>query len=151
MKKYESQVQKKHLVLELIFVCVRSDALKCPTLCNPMDCSPPGSSVHAIPQIRILEWAAMPSSRGSSQSKDHVLHLLHCRRILYLFEPAGKPTRINIWGSHKDIWSLKTKIKGGYPERVRRREQGVRRNETMNSIPIFFFNFFKIKAIIRSQ
>ena len=37
-----------------------------PTLCNPMDCSPPGSSVHGIPQARILEWVAMPSSRGSS-------------------------------------------------------------------------------------
>ena len=32
----------------------------CPTLCDPMDCSPPGSSVHGILQIRILEWVAMP-------------------------------------------------------------------------------------------
>ena len=37
-----------------------------PTLCNPMDCSPPGSSVHGILQAGILEWAAMPSSRGST-------------------------------------------------------------------------------------
>ena len=36
----------------------------CLTLCNPMDCSPPGSSVHGILQTRILEWVAMPSSRG---------------------------------------------------------------------------------------
>ena len=35
-------------------------------LCNPMDCSPPGSSVHGILQARILEWAAISSSRGSS-------------------------------------------------------------------------------------
>ena len=34
-----------------------------PTLCNPMDCSPPGSSVQGILQARILEWVAMPSSR----------------------------------------------------------------------------------------
>ena len=34
-----------------------------PTLCNPMDYSPPGSSVHGILQARILEWVAMPSSR----------------------------------------------------------------------------------------
>ena len=34
--------------------------------CDPMDCSPPGSSVHRILQIRILEWVAMPSSGGSS-------------------------------------------------------------------------------------
>ena len=38
----------------------------CPTLCDPMDCSPPGSSVHGISQARILEWVAIPSSRGSS-------------------------------------------------------------------------------------
>ena len=42
----------------------------CPTLCEPMDYSPPGSSVHGILQARILEWAAMPSSRGSSQPRD---------------------------------------------------------------------------------
>ena len=42
----------------------------CPTLCDPMDCSPPGSSVHGILQARILEWVAMPSSRGSSQPRD---------------------------------------------------------------------------------
>ena len=39
-------------------------------LCNPMDCSPPGSSVHGILQVRILEWVAMPSSRRSSQPRD---------------------------------------------------------------------------------
>ena len=38
-------------------------AQPCPTLCDPMDCSPPGSSVHGILQARILEWVAMPSSR----------------------------------------------------------------------------------------
>ena len=38
----------------------------CPTLCNPVDCSPPGSSVHGILQARILEWVAIPLSRGST-------------------------------------------------------------------------------------
>ena len=42
----------------------------CPTLCNPMDCSQPGSSVHGIFQARILEWVPMPSFRGSSQPRD---------------------------------------------------------------------------------
>ena len=42
----------------------------CLTLCDPMDCSCPGSSVHVILQARILEWVAMPSSRGSSWLKD---------------------------------------------------------------------------------
>ena len=38
----------------------------CPALCDPVDCSPPGSSVHRISQARELEWIAMPSSKGSS-------------------------------------------------------------------------------------
>ena len=42
----------------------------CPTLCNPVDCSPPGSSVHGILQARILEWVAISFSRGSSQPRD---------------------------------------------------------------------------------
>ena len=39
---------------------------------DPMDCSLPGSSIHGIPQARILEWVAMPFSRGSSQPKDWI-------------------------------------------------------------------------------
>ena len=42
----------------------------CLTLCNPMDCSPPGSSVHRILQARILESVAVPFSTGSSQPRD---------------------------------------------------------------------------------
>ena len=42
----------------------------CPTACYPMDCNPPGSSVHEVLQARILEWVASPFSRGSSQSSD---------------------------------------------------------------------------------
>ena len=51
------------------YVCAKSFQL-CLTLCNPVDCSPPGSSVHGILQARVLEWVAMPSSRGSSQPRD---------------------------------------------------------------------------------
>ena len=40
------------------------------TLCDPMDCSPLGSSVHGILQARILEWIAIPFSIGSSQLRD---------------------------------------------------------------------------------
>ena len=49
----------KHLVTQL-----------CPTLCDPMDCSLPGSSVHGILQARILEWAAISFSRGASWPRD---------------------------------------------------------------------------------
>ena len=42
----------------------------CPTLCNPMDCSAPGSSVNRIFQVRTLEWVAISFSRGSSETRD---------------------------------------------------------------------------------
>ena len=41
-----------------------------PTLCDPLDCSPPGSSIYGILQARILEWVAIPFCRGSSQPRD---------------------------------------------------------------------------------
>ena len=51
-------------------IVVHAKLLQSYTLCNHTDCSLPGSSVHGILQARILEWFAMPSSRGSSQFKD---------------------------------------------------------------------------------
>ena len=54
----------------------------CPTLCNRMDCNPPGSSVHGILQARILEWVAMPSSRGSFQPRDPTC--ISCITVDYL-------------------------------------------------------------------
>ena len=58
------------ILLNVNSSCMHALSLQlCPTLCNPMDCSPPGSSVHGILQVRVLEWAAMPSTRGSSPSR----------------------------------------------------------------------------------
>ena len=45
----------------------------CPALCDPMDCSLVGSSVHGILQARVLEWIAIPFFKGSSQSRDQTL------------------------------------------------------------------------------
>ena len=45
-------------------------AQSCPTLCDPMDCSLPGSSVHGIFQAIVLEWIAISFSRGSSRPRD---------------------------------------------------------------------------------
>ena len=54
----------------LMFCAVLSSFQSCLSLCDPMDCSPLGSSVYEIPQARTLEWVAMPSSRGSFQPRD---------------------------------------------------------------------------------
>ena len=64
------------LLLLLFSLCFYSECMYfkllqlCVTLCDPMDCSPPGSSVQGILQARILEWVVMPFSRGSSQQRD---------------------------------------------------------------------------------
>ena len=64
-------------------------AQSCPTLCDPMDCSPPGSSVHGILQARVLEWVAISFSRGSSWLRDwtQVSHI------------AGR--RFNLWATRE--------------------------------------------------
>ena len=64
----------------------------CPTLCNPMDYSPPGSSLHGIFLAKILEWVAMPSSRGSSWPRDwaHVSYISYTVSGFFTTEPPGK-------------------------------------------------------------
>ena len=62
----------------------------CLTLNHPIGCSPPGSSVHGILQARILEWVAMPSSRGSSQPRDRT-HIPCIAGRFLTTEPPGKP------------------------------------------------------------
>ena len=55
---------------ESIWMCVCLVTNSCPTLFDPMDCSPPGSSLHGILQARILAWVAIHFSKGSSQPRD---------------------------------------------------------------------------------
>ena len=61
-------------------------------LCDPVDCSPTGSSVQGILQARILEWVAMPSSRGSSQPRDRTYISSTGRQILYHLRHQGMDT-----------------------------------------------------------
>ena len=70
------------VVAESIRAC--SVVLWCLTLCDPMDCSPPGSSVHGILQARILERIAILFSRGSSRPRDQT-SIISCigRHVLY--------------------------------------------------------------------
>ena len=65
----------------------------CPTLCNPMDCSSPGSSVHGILQAGILESVTISSSRGIFPTQQLNQGLLHYRQTLYHLSHEGSP-----WG-----------------------------------------------------
>ena len=66
-----------------VCTCACMHTQQCPTLCNPMDCSPPGFSVHGIFQARVLEWVTLFSSRESSQPRGQTLISCIGRRILY--------------------------------------------------------------------
>ena len=83
------------LIFYLFLFCLNAKPLQsCPTLCDPMDCSPPYSSVHGILQARILEWVAMPSSRGifpTQGSNPSLLCLLHWQTGSLPPAPPGKP------------------------------------------------------------
>ena len=72
-------------------------AQSCPTLCDPMDCSPPGSSIHGILQARLLEWVAISFSRGSSQPRyrTQVSHI------------AGRC--FNLWATREALFSCEGK------------------------------------------
>ena len=63
----------------------------CLTLCNPMDSSPPGSSVYGILQARILEWVAMPTSRGSPRPQGSNLCLLRLLALTGRFFTTEPP------------------------------------------------------------
>ena len=69
-------------------LCCAQSLQSCPTLFDPMDCSPPGSSVHRIFLTRILEWVAMPSSRGIFLTQGSNLRILYCPREVCLSSPS---------------------------------------------------------------
>ena len=88
--------ERGKLVKTKTCICVLV-AQSCPTLCEPMDCSLPGSSVHGILQARVLEWVAISFSRGSSQPRDRTF--VFCvsyigKRILYHGHYLGSQTYI---------------------------------------------------------
>ena len=89
-------------------------AQSCPTLCDPMDCSPPGSSIHGILQARTLEWVAISFSRRSSWPRDMNIGLPHRRQTLYHLSHQGSlfyfsNTLSPLWAtssSYSVSWSL---------------------------------------------
>ena len=81
------------------YICMHDKSLwLCLTFCDPMDYSPPGSSVHGILQARTLEWVAMPFSRGSSRPRDRT-HVSYVSCIEHP-EIQGQILQIvGLWGS----------------------------------------------------
>ena len=85
-----------HLGCVCVHVCTRSVALSNPTLCDPLDRSPPGSSIHGIFQARRLEWGVISYFRGSSLSRDRTrIPCVSCIAArFFTAEPSRKPLYI---------------------------------------------------------
>ena len=66
----------------------------CPTLCNPMDCGPPASSVHGIFQARTMGWVAMSSPGDLPDPGIHPDSLVSCTGGWVLYPPLGKPVNL---------------------------------------------------------
>ena len=66
----------------------------CPILCDPMDCGPPGSSVHGILQAKILEWVAISFSRRSSQLRDGTQVSCITGRYFYHLNHQGSSIKV---------------------------------------------------------
>ena len=84
----------------------------CPTLGNPVDCRPPGSSVHGILQARILEWVAISFSRVSSRPRDRtqVSHIIGRRFNLWATREALKDIKYEIKNSKYEWWEAKVQL-----------------------------------------
>ena len=80
MPQWEKEKKVKALISQL-----------CPTLCNPMDYSPPDSSVYGILQARILEWVPVLFSRGSFQPRDPTQFSYIASRFFYHLSHQGSP------------------------------------------------------------
>ena len=86
----------------LLFHCLIVKS--CPTLCDPMICGPPGSSVHGISQASILEWVAISFCKGSFQPRDQIRVPCIGRQIFYCWVTREALTRILL--SNKKWWIL---------------------------------------------
>ena len=125
----------------------------CLTLCDTMDYSPPGSSIHGILQARILEWVAMLSSRGSSQPRDQIQYpALQVDSLSS--EPPGKPWQI-IYGSPaaaaanslQSCPTLCNPIDGSPPGSS---VPGILQARTLEWVAISFSNVWKWKLKVKS-
>ena len=101
--------RKPHATIPIdidVSVCYAKSLQSYPTLCNPTDCSPPGSSVHGILQARILEWVAISFSRGSSKNRDQTWISCIAFRIFTLWAMDFS------WWSWKQVKNLQDGLVG---------------------------------------
>ena len=134
-----------------VYICMHAKSLQsCPTMCESMDCTPPGSSVHGILQARILEWVAMPSSRGTSQPRDRTQNSYMSPELASrFFNPSATWEAYNthlIW-----IGTVSWSTEANFPKRYGKKEGEVRNMSGLLLPPIFMIVFELCFYLIRTQ
>ena len=108
------------LLLVISRVCACCDQ-SCLLLCDVMDCSPPGSSVHGIFQARILEWVTISLSRGSSWPRDQTLSLAFPALVSWFFtswatgEVHDLEQNLSMWNFSVIMWRVRMRDFPGSP------------------------------------
>ena len=101
----------KYKQIRTLSWCVGASLLLCQTLCESMDCSPPGSSVLGILQARILEWVAMPSSRGSFWPWDRTYVVLYHQHLHFSWSGDSLCCKTaRFLSEFQSYWGVKTKF-----------------------------------------
>ena len=148
-----------HFQFRYIYIYAHAKSLQlCPTLCNPMGCSPPGSSVLGILQARVLQWVAMPSSRESSQARDRThqqsLKLKGESKFLFAELKNELHKHPNTPGSKQTIYFREREVKnpaqtlreGEVPEKA-----GLTAVSILTSIDLYTFDWLLLLTYIISN
>ena len=102
-------ISRLNVIPIVICTCMHAQSLiRVLLFANPMNYSPPGSSVHGILQARILEWATMPSPRGiflTQGSNQSLLLLLHWQAGSLALAPLGSPNKVQQWELSQRIYT----------------------------------------------
>ena len=96
-------------------LCTLSWLQSCLILCDPMDCSLPGSSVHGILQARIMEWVAIPCSKGPSRPRDRTLVSCTAGRFFAMWATKEDSTQKNILIAQQTFCHLVVRTKLIFP------------------------------------
>ena len=149
---YSQQMWGNYCVCVCVWcTCVHMYAQSCPTLCDPMDCSTPGSSVQRISQARVLEAVAISSSRGAARPRDQThISYVSCtgRQILYqLLYPAPNSNTAEVSWEDKGanitnkLFCTRSQQEPAKREGKREMDKQARREEWLNNMPKMLEDF----------
>ena len=107
IEKQKHHFANKGRIVKAMIFPVKVKSVSRVRLCDPMDCSLSGSSVHGIFQARVLEWIAIFLLQGIFPTQESNLGLLHCRQTLYRLSYQGSPVVFPVVMYKCESWTIK--------------------------------------------